>query len=32
MGLTCNAALEAILERAGTKKEETAAPVLKKDF
>lgn len=31
MGLTCNAPWEAILERAGTKKE-TAAPVLKKDF
>ncbi|WP_162559479.1 hypothetical protein [Microvirga sp. 17 mud 1-3] len=32
MGLTCNAALEAILGRAGTKKEEAAAPALKKDF
>lgn len=32
MGLTCNAALETILERAGMKKEEPAAPVLGKDF
>lgn len=32
MGLTCNAALEAILDKTGMKKGEDAVPMLKKDF